>query len=69
MKKTIKLSGLSCMHCVNHTKEALSEVVGVSEVEVTLNPQQAIIEADASVSDDALKSAIDELGYTVVSID
>ncbi|MEG2018838.1 MAG: cation transporter, partial [Clostridium sp.] len=34
MKKKISIEGMSCGHCVNHVKEALSELPGVTSVDV-----------------------------------
>ena len=36
MKVTLKIEGMMCMHCVAHVKKALSEIDGVSNVEVSL---------------------------------
>lgn len=68
MKKKISIEGMSCGHCVNHTREALSELKGVTEVEVNLEGKYAIVEVSQEVSDDAIKAAIEEVGYEVVGI-
>ena len=36
MKKRIIVEGMSCGHCVNHVKNALEEVNGVTNVNVDL---------------------------------
>ncbi|MGI1658711.1 MAG: heavy-metal-associated domain-containing protein [Desulfitobacterium sp.] len=68
MKKKISINGMSCGHCVNHVKEALSELNGVTQVEVSLEEKSALVEASQDVSDEAIKAAIEEVGYEVVGI-
>ena len=65
MKKTVKIEGMMCMHCVAHAKKAL-EALNVGEVEVSLENKCALISAEAS--DDAIREAIKEAGYEVTEI-
>ena len=67
MRKEIKIEGMSCKHCVMHVTEALEEIDGVKNVKVSLEKQNAILEAE-NVNDEALKKAIEEVGYDVVNI-
>lgn len=69
MKKKILVEGMSCGHCVNHVKEALSELNGVTSVDVNLASKTAIIEASADIADKDIKFAIDDAGYEVVGIE
>ena len=69
MKKKILIEGMSCGHCVNHVKEALSELNGVTSVEVNLDTKSAIIEASVDVKEEDIKFAIDDAGYDVVGIE
>jgi copper chaperone len=69
MAKKILIEGMSCGHCVNHVKEALSELNGVTSVDVNLAAKTAIIEASAEVKDEDIKLAIDDAGYEVVGIE
>ena len=69
MKKKILVEGMSCGHCVNHVKEALSELNGVTSVDVNLASKTAMLEATTDVSDEAIKAAIDDVGYDVVGIE
>lgn len=69
MTKKILIEGMSCEHCVNHVKEALSELNGVTSVDVNLNSKSAILEAAQDVKDEEIKSAVDEVGYEVVGIE
>lgn len=66
MKHTVIIEGMSCNNCVKHVTNAISGLEGVSEVAVTLDPQVAVVEADESVSVEAIKKAVEETGYRVV---
>lgn len=69
MKKRIVVEGMSCGHCVNHVKNALEEVNGVTNVNVELASKTAVIEASEDVKDGDVKFAIEDAGYEVVSIE
>ena len=60
---------MSCEHCVNHVKEALLELNGVSNVEVDLEDKLAIIDLAQDVDNEDIEFAIDDVGYTVLSIE
>lgn len=68
MKKTLKIEGMMCMHCVAHVKAALEKLEGVSDVDVNLNEGNATIETTDQVKDDALKQAITDAGYELSEI-
>lgn len=69
MKKKILIEGMSCGHCVKHVKEALSELKGVTSVDVNLDGKYAILEANVDVKDEEIKFAVDDAGYDVVGIE
>lgn len=69
MKKKILIDGMSCGHCVNHVKEALSELNGVISVDVNLKEKYAILEINTAIKDEDIKLAIDDAGYEVVGIE
>lgn len=69
MKKKILIEGMSCGHCVNHVREALSELNGVTGVNVNLEGKYAILDTKNDVKDEEIKHAIDDAGYEVVGIE
>lgn len=69
MKKRILIEGMTCGHCVNHVKEALSELEGVTEVDVNLDTKTAVLQTSGVVTDEDIESTIDEVGYKVVGIE
>lgn len=69
MKKKIIVEGMSCGHCVNHVKNALEELSGVTSVTVDLESKTAVVEASGELSDETIKAAIEDAGYEVVSVE
>jgi copper chaperone len=57
----LKISGMTCEHCVRAVTKALKGVAGVTGAEVTLQPGQAIVHGEAGPSD--LISAVTNEGY------
>ena len=68
----IKLSGLTCEHCVQHVTEELSALEGVTSVDVHLEVSGVStvhIASEKQLTDEALREAVDEAGaYSVVEI-
>ena len=58
----LKISGLRCANCANTARKALEQIPGVS-AEVNFATEEAIVRSPASVSIDALISAIEAAGY------
>ncbi|MBL4934109.1 MULTISPECIES: heavy-metal-associated domain-containing protein [Clostridium] len=65
MKKII-IEGMSCEHCKARVEKSLIELDGITAAIVDLDTKTATIEGDAS--EDAIRDAIDDAGYDVVSI-
>ena len=65
MEKKIVIEGMMCQHCVAHVTEALTKLDGVTAV-VDLETKTATVTGDAT--DEALKQAVANAGYTVTSI-
>lgn len=70
MKKKLLVEGMSCGHCVNHLKTALTEdIEGVEVLEVSLDKKYAIVEIQDNVTDADIKAVIDDLGYELKGIE
>lgn len=67
MKKTIRIEGMMCSHCTGRVEKALAALDGVA-VDVDLASGNASVTLCGPVSDDALRKAVEDAGYTVVSI-
>ena len=60
---------MGCQNCVKHVTEALEALDGVDKAEVSLEKNNAIVTLSKDVSDEVIKSAIDEAGYDVSKIE
>lgn len=70
MQKKLLIEGMSCGHCVNHLKTALTEdIKGIKVVEVNLDKKYAIVEMEDSISETELSSVIEELGFELKGIE
>ena len=65
MKKTLSIEGMMCAHCAAHVEKALNALPGVTAA-VDLAGSSAVVTGD--VSDEALKKAVADAGYTVTDI-
>ncbi len=65
MIKTLKIEGMSCMHCVGAVTKALNAIDGVSNVKVDLESKTASVEIDAGVEDKTLQVAVEEAGFQI----
>ncbi|MDO4901255.1 heavy-metal-associated domain-containing protein [Actinomyces sp.] len=70
---TLRISGMTCNHCVAHVIAELEALDGVKNVSVILNKggqSVATVVSDVVLSDTALAEAIDEAGaYTLDAIE
>ena len=58
----LKITGMSCEHCVRAATKALQGVPGVEKAEVTLKPGGAVVQGSAPA--EALIAAVAAEGYT-----
>lgn len=65
MKKALSIEGMMCAHCAAHVEKALNALPGVTAA-VDLAGSSAVVTGD--VSDEALKKAVADAGYTVTDI-
>jgi len=66
MQTTIKVSGMTCGHCVSAVTMELSLLPTVTEVEVDLESGEVTISSDSALEQVQLATAIDEAGYELV---
>ena len=65
---TMKINGMMCAHCKAAVEKALGGVAGVEKAELNLEEKAAYVTGEG-VSKDALKDAVTEAGYEVVSVE
>lgn len=61
----MKISGMSCGHCVGAVRNALAKVDGVEVKDVRIGTATVTIDPE-KVSLDSLRDAIEDTGYEVV---
>ncbi|HET9859589.1 MAG TPA: heavy-metal-associated domain-containing protein [Nocardioidaceae bacterium] len=61
---TYTVTGMTCSHCADAVTSEVSEVAGVSSVDVTVETGTVVVHGD-NIDDQAVRAAIDEAGYEV----
>ena len=64
MTSTYAVAGMTCEHCVRSVTEEVSEVPGVTAVEIDLAGGRMTVHGDADHA--ALRAAVAEAGYEMV---
>jgi copper chaperone len=57
--------GMTCGHCVASVTEEVTEIAGVSNVDVDLASGNVTVTSSEPISDDALRAAVEEAGYAL----
>ena len=65
--KTLKISGMSCGHCSARVEKILNSIDGI-EAKVNLETNSAEITLSKAVSNETIKTAVDNIGYEVTEI-
>ncbi len=62
--KKLQVNGMTCSGCVQAVEAALKGVIGVTQVEVSLKGNEAVVEYDpAQVDPEVLVAAVTESGF------
>jgi copper chaperone len=67
MQTTFSVEGMTCAHCAASVKEEVSEVPGVTGVDVDVDTGAVVISSDAELDAAAVDAAIEEAGYRIAS--
>lgn len=65
MTTTLKINGMMCPHCEATVKTTLESIDGVTSAEVSHESGTAVVTLSKEVSEDVLKKAVVDKGYTV----
>lgn len=68
MKKVILVKGMNCQHCKMSVEKSLNELANVSNAKVDLAKNNATVTYDGDISDDALRTAVMQAGFTATNI-
>jgi copper chaperone len=61
--QTFQVTGMSCEHCVDAVTAEVSQLAGVTAVDVDLAAGSVTVTSAQPLSADAMAAAIDEAGY------
>ncbi|MDI9931641.1 heavy-metal-associated domain-containing protein [Rhodococcus sp. IEGM 1354] len=67
MQTTYSVEGMTCAHCAASVKEEVSEVPGVTGVDVDVDTGAVVISSDTELDAAAVDAAIEEAGYRIAS--
>jgi copper chaperone CopZ len=65
--KKLTINGMSCGHCVMSLKKELSKMQGVTVNTVDIGSAEGVVD-ESTVTDQALQHAVEEAGYSLISI-
>jgi len=66
--KTIKIGGMTCMHCAAKVTTALKNIPGVQNVKVDMMNEEANVVVQGVISEDTFKQSVQNSGYQFISI-
>ncbi len=66
MQTILKVDGMTCSHCKNAVKNAISAISGVTAVSVDLAEKTVTITHDETVSANIIKTEIEDQGYDII---
>lgn len=61
-----QVTGMSCGHCETAIRSEVSEIPGVTGIEVSAQTGRLAVTAEQPIEDAAVIAAVDEAGYTAV---
>lgn len=61
-----QVTGMSCGHCETAIRAEVSEIPGVTGIEVSATTGRLAVTTENPVDDAAVLAAVDEAGYTAV---
>lgn len=65
-KTNYTVTGMSCGHCEASVREEVSQIAGVTGLEVSAATGTLVVDSDAPLSDSEVFAAVEEAGYSAV---
>ncbi|MDF3305105.1 heavy metal-associated domain-containing protein [Rhodococcus sp. T2V] len=62
---SVTVTGMTCDHCVSSVTEEISELPGVTAVNIDLATGTVVIESTTDLDPGAVADAVEEAGYSV----
>ncbi|MGB6070782.1 MAG: heavy-metal-associated domain-containing protein [Rhodococcus sp. (in: high G+C Gram-positive bacteria)] len=67
MQTTYSVEGMTCGHCAASVREEVSEISGVTGVDVDVNSGAVVVSSDSALDTATVDAAVAEAGYRLVS--
>lgn len=68
MKYTVKVDGMQCGMCEAHVNDAIRKAFEVKKVRSSHTKKQAVVITENAISEQALRDAINNTGYTALEV-
>lgn len=62
---TYTVTGMTCGHCVSSVREEVSEIAGVTGVDIVLETGLLTVTSEEPLDDGVVRAAVVEAGYAV----
>ena len=69
LEKTLTIEGMMCGHCEARVKKALEALPEITQAVVSHEAGTAVVTLRAELSNEVIKKAVEDQGYTVIAID
>ena len=63
-----QVTGMTCAHCEMSVREEVSEIAGISEIQVSAQTGKLVVTSADAVDDAAVTAAVEEAGYSAVRV-
>ncbi|WCE38502.1 heavy metal-associated domain-containing protein [Brevibacterium sp. BDJS002] len=63
-----QVTGMTCGHCEMSVREEVSEIFGVTDIQVSAQTGKLVVSASDEVDDAKVLAAVEEAGYTAVRV-
>lgn len=67
MNNTFVVEGMTCQHCATSVTEEISEIGGVTGVDVDVATGRVVVTSETPVEESAVSDAVAEAGYRLAS--
>ena len=63
-----QVTGMTCGHCEMSVREEVSEISGVTDIQVSAQTGKLVVSASGEVDDAKVLAAVEEAGYAAVRV-
>jgi copper chaperone len=64
---TYTVTGMTCAHCVGAVTGEVSQIPGVTDVQVDLDSGRVTVTSETPIDVETIRASVDEAGYELVS--